>query len=71
VRTGSNETEFFGAKLRLDHRVFCNESIPFGIAGVQQKILGTYDTMEYPARLQLTLRDYGEGAKAKLPELGP
>ena len=71
VKSGSNETEFAGAKLRLDHRILRHQDVPFGVAGMRQKITASFGAMDFPANLQLNLRDYGQGAKAKLSELMP
>ena len=69
--SGNNETDFAGLTLRLEHRVLKNKQIPFGVAGTRQKITASFAGTDYPAGLKLTLRDYGQDAKAKLPELKP
>lgn len=71
VISGSNETDFAGAKLRLDHRLLRQPEVPFGVAGMRQTITATFGAEEYVAKLTMNLRDHGVGAMPKLPQLVP
>ena len=71
VVKGVNQTEFAGLMLRLEHRVLNNKEVPFGVAGSRQAIKAGFGGTDYPANLELKLRDYGQAAQAKLPGLAP
>ena len=71
VVTGTRESDFFGAKMKMSHRVLRHKDIPFGLAGMKQDVNVGVGGANQEVKITMTLQDHGQDAKPKLPELNP
>jgi len=71
VISGQNDLEIGVVKLNMTHRILRHHDVPFGIAGMQQELKVSFGGQDEKVAIRVSLRDHGNDAKAKLPDLQP
>ncbi len=71
VVSGHNAIEFGNTKFGMTHRILRHKDVPFGLAGMQQELNINFGGQKQTATIKMTLKDHGNEAKAKLPDLVP
>ncbi len=71
VVSGSSLIELGNAKIEWQHRVFRHEKVPFGFAGARLELRAEAGGQKTEASIQMLLRDHGDKAQPKLPDLRP
>lgn len=69
VLTGSSSFDNKVLQVQLTHRVLLHDEVPFGIAGCNFDLAGKLGNRKLTARVEVTLKAFGNKAKSALPDV--